>query len=253
MNIATPVFAGNWKLNNGPTATRAFFRDFLPRLPEPASGTVVICPPALSLTAAVTAIGDRRDIVLGVQNIHWQPEGAFTGEISAPLARDTGASLVLVGHSERRHIFGETDEESRSKVRAALDAGMIAVLCVGETLVEREAGRAFQMVEQQLAVGMESVTSGELDHFLVAYEPVWAIGTGRTASPADASDMHGQIRDRLEATFGPSAADIPILYGGSVKPDNAGDLLRAPGIGGLLIGGASLDPAGFADICSLAP
>jgi triosephosphate isomerase (TIM) len=253
MNLPTPIIAGNWKLNHGPAATRDYFDTFLKEFPASESGTVVVCPPAISLTTAVHALEGRGDVLLGVQNIYWEADGAYTGETSAPLAREAGARVVLVGHSERRHVFGETNEESAKKVRSALDAGMIAVLCVGETLTERESGRAFDMVERQLEVGARPVLPADLDCFLIAYEPVWAIGTGRTASPADASEMHAKIRGWLEHEFEAPGASIPILYGGSVKPENAAALLAASAVDGLLIGGASLDPVAFAAICALRP
>lgn len=250
MNFDLPIFAGNWKLNHGIAETQAFFEEFLSRVPADHPGTIVICPPALALTTAAAAVRSRSDVLLGVQNIHWEPSGAFTGEISAPLAKDAGAGLVLAGHSERRHLFGERDEETGRKVAAALEAGLIAVLCVGETLEEREAGRAFEMVERQLLAGIESVDDSQLERLIIAYEPVWAIGTGKTASPSDASEMHEKIRAALDARWGAAGASIPILYGGSVNGGNAEQLLAAPDVDGLLIGGASLDAAGFAGICA---
>lgn len=250
MALSTPIFAGNWKLNHGVAETRAFFGEFLPRVQGRAVGTIAICPPALALTTAAEAIGGDSGILLGIQNVHSEQTGAFTGENSATMAREAGASIAIVGHSERRHIFGEQDDECGRKVRAALDADLIAVLCVGETLEERESGRAFEMVERQLLTGIAAVRPEELDRLVIAYEPVWAIGTGRTASPNDAAEMHAKIRASLGAAWGEEGAALPILYGGSVKVDNAAQLLAAPGIDGLLVGGASLDPAGFAAICS---
>lgn len=250
MNLPTPIFAGNWKLNHGVAETRDFFRRFLDRVAPSHPGTIAIFPPALALTTAAEVASGRDDILLGVQNIHWEPSGAFTGEISGVLAREAGASLVLVGHSERRHVFGETDEESGRKVRAALDAGLVPVLCVGETLEERESGQAFDRVARQIVVGTEAVRDDDLEQLVVAYEPVWAIGTGRTAAPSDASDMHQKIRETLGQRWGDAGSLRPVLYGGSVKPDNASQLLAAPGVDGLLVGGASLDPAGFAAIAA---
>lgn len=250
MALSTPIVAGNWKLNHGIAETRAFFGDFLPRVAAHTGGTIAICPPALALTTAAAVLGSDSRILLGIQNVYSELTGAYTGENSAAVAREAGAALALIGHSERRHIFGEQDDECGRKVRAALDAGLIAVLCVGETLDEREAGRAFEMVERQLVTGIAPVQATELDRLLIAYEPVWAIGTGRTASPDDAAEMHAKIRTSLAATWGDEGAALPILYGGSVKVDNAAQLLAAPGVDGLLVGGASLDPAGFAAICS---
>jgi triosephosphate isomerase (TIM) len=249
MPLATPILAGNWKMHLGPEAAREFFTDFLDAYPQTAGRTVAFFPPALSLAAAREALAGRDDVLLGVQNIHWEASGAFTGEISAPIAAEAGARLALVGHSERRHVFGETPGETGRKVRAALDAGLVPVLCVGETLEQREEGAAERVVEEQLTAGLAEA-GADAAALLVAYEPVWAIGTGRTASPADAAEMHGRIRSWLARRFGdPAGRAIPILYGGSVKPDNAASLLAASDVDGVLVGGASLDPPGFARIC----
>jgi triosephosphate isomerase (TIM) len=250
VTIRAPVIAGNWKLNLGPSAATAFVADLLPRLPADGRATIALFPPAISFAAARQALRLRPDVLLGVQNIFWEASGAFTGEISAPLAVDAGASLTLVGHSERRHIFGETDDEVRRKVVAALDAGLIPVLCVGETLAEREAGDAAEIVRRQLGAVLDALQGPDITRILIAYEPVWAIGTGRTATPNDASEMHRTIRSLIIDRI-PSDRVVPILYGGSVKPDNARDLLAATDVDGLLIGGASLDAAGFAKICTL--
>jgi triosephosphate isomerase (TIM) len=250
MTIRAPVIAGNWKLNLGPSAATAFIADLLPRLPVGGRATIALFPPAISFAAVRQALRLRPDVLLGVQNIFWEASGAFTGEISAPLAVDAGASLTLVGHSERRHIFGETDDEVRRKVAAALDAGLTPVLCVGETLAEREAGDAAEIVRRQLGAVLDALQGPDITRILIAYEPVWAIGTGRTATPNDASEMHRTIRSLIIDRI-PSDSVVPILYGGSVKPDNALDLLAATDVDGLLIGGASLDAAGFAKICTL--
>jgi len=245
-----PLIAGNWKLNHGPSKAAAYFREFLPRLPAELAGSVAFFPPSLTLAAAKTALQDRPDVALGVQNVYWEATGAFTGEISSPIAVEAGATLVLVGHSERRHVFGETDEETSFKFDAALKAGLTPILCVGETLEQRENGEAVAVVERQL----EAVVGGSQEiaiSFALAYEPVWAIGTGKTASVADASEMHAHLRRSLVTTFGDQGKDIRILYGGSVKPDNAADLLAASDVNGLLVGGASLDPKGFAIICGM--
>jgi triosephosphate isomerase len=251
MPLARPVLAGNWKMNKGPTETVAFFAEFLDAWTPRADRTVVFFPPALSLAAAADAVQERPDVLLGVQNVHWERTGAFTGEVSAPMAADAGARLVLVGHSERRHVFGETDGETASKVRAVLDAGLAAVLCVGETLDERRAGQAEAVVRRQLDAVLPLVREEEVERFVLAYEPVWAIGTGETASPADAGAMHRVCREALAQAFGAGAAEgVPVLYGGSVKPDNAASLLAEPGVDGVLVGGASLDPSGFTAICA---
>ncbi len=251
MHLRRPVIAGNWKMHHTPAESRAYFRDFLPLLPEDLELTVALFPPALSFAAAVESIELRPDILLGVQNVFWEENGAFTGEISVGMAAGAGARLVLVGHSERRHVFGETGEDTSRKVLAALSAGLTPILCVGEKLDEREAGQAREVVERQLAEGYASLDAAQAVGLMIAYEPVWAIGTGKTASPADAEEMHGAIRSWLSEQVGASpAAATPILYGGSVKPENAGDLLRTGDVDGVLVGGASLDPSEFARICS---
>ena len=251
--LRTPVLAGNWKMHKGPSETAAFFRDFLAAWQPHDDRSVVFFPPAVSLAAARDAVAERPDVRLGVQNVYWEAKGAFTGEVSAPIAADAGAALVLVGHSERRHVFGETPAETANKVRAVLDAGLVPVLCVGEKIDERRAGRASEVTLGQLDAGLESVAETETESLVIAYEPVWAIGTGETASPDDAAEMHLAIRERLRERFPRERADrIPILYGGSVKPDNAAELMARENVDGVLVGGASLDPAGFAAICAAA-
>lgn len=251
--IRTPVIAGNWKLNKGPTAAREFCEKFSTLAPERDDRTLILIPPAISLTTVVEELGERDDLLYGVQNIYWQPEGAFTGEISAPLARDAGARVVLIGHSERRHVFGETNEETRLKVRAALEAGLTPIICVGETREEREAGKVEETIVGQLEAALARLDKEQIAGCLIAYEPVWAIGTGINATPEDAADAHRILRQRLAELIGTrDAAGVPILYGGSVKADNAADLVAAQDVDGLLVGGASLDPASFAAIAEAA-
>lgn len=245
-----PVLAGNWKMNHGPSETARFFADFLAMHQPSDDRTVLFFPPALSFAAAREAIQGRPDVRLGVQNVHWEKSGAFTGELSVAMAADAGAEFVLVGHSERRHVFGETSEETARKVRAVLDGGLIPVLCVGETIEERRAERAEAVVAEQLAPVLACLGPTEIAELVVAYEPVWAIGTGMTATPQDASAMHRAVREQLAAVFGERAAEaVPVLYGGSVKPDNAAELMSQPGVDGVLVGGASLDAQGFSVIC----
>ena len=243
-----PVFAANWKMNHGPTDARAFLRTFLVHYSRRTDRTVAFFPPALTLHAVTEALRDRSDILVGVQNIHWEPKGAFTGELSAPIARDAGARLVLVGHSERRHIFGETDEQTGLKCAAVAGAGLTPVLCVGEKLDERERGEAEGVVVRQLRAGFARLQPAQIATALVAYEPVWAIGTGKTASPKDASTMHGVVRDVLKDLAGDKAAHIPVLYGGSVSRGNVAELIHAPEVDGVLVGGASLDADGWVTI-----
>jgi triosephosphate isomerase len=246
--LRKPVFAANWKMNHGPTDARAFLRTFLVHYSRRTDRTVAFFPPALTLHAVTEALRDRSDVLAGVQNIHWEPKGAFTGELSAPIARDAGARLVLVGHSERRHIFGETDEQTGLKCAAVVGAGLTPVLCVGEKLDERERGEAEGVVVRQLRAGFAKLQPAQIATALVAYEPVWAIGTGRTASPKDASTMHGVVRDVLKELAGDKAAHIPVLYGGSVSRGNVAELIHAPEVDGVLVGGASLDADGWATI-----
>jgi triosephosphate isomerase len=248
----TPVIAGNWKMNKGPEAAREFVADFTARYAPVDSQTVILIPPAVSLAVVSWAVGSRRDISLGIQNIYWEPDGAFTGETSAAMAKEAGASFALVGHSERRHIFGETDADVQRKVGAALRAGLTPIICVGETLDQRRAGQVEDVIASQLASAIAGLTGNQAFAFLVAYEPVWAIGTGVTATPADASEAQGVLRSLLKQQLGSAGAAVPILYGGSVKPDNSGALLAAQNVNGLLIGGASLAAAGFATICRTA-
>ena len=244
----TPVIAGNWKMFKGPTAARAFFDQFTALHAPSADRTVVFFPPAPTLPAAAEALQARPDIGIGVQNIHWESEGAFTGETSAEIARDAGARYALIGHSERRHLFGETDEEVGRKVGAAIRAGLTPIICVGETLTERRAEKVAEVITRQLDAAMAGVPAGYSGALMIAYEPVWAIGTGVTATPADASAAHQLLQERLIRRW--EMRGVPILYGGSVKPENAGDLLAADGVAGLLVGGASLDPHGFAKIAA---
>lgn len=243
-----PIYAANWKMNLGPTEARAFVRAFLAHAPRGDGRSLVFFPPAVTLPSVVEALRDRPDILVGVQNIHHEASGAFTGETSAGMARDAGARLALVGHSERRHVFGETDEQTAKKVALALQAGLTPMLCVGETLDEREAGRTEQVVVRQLEAGLGALQPGQVGQLLIAYEPVWAIGTGRTATPEDASQVHAAIRAALRGRAGDKAAVMPILYGGSVNRGNAKLLLAAPDVDGLLVGGASLDPGNWAAI-----
>ncbi|MGH7637378.1 MAG: triose-phosphate isomerase [Gemmatimonadaceae bacterium] len=247
-----PVLAANWKMNTGPTEARAFMAAFLATYTRKPDRTIALFPPALSLAVVSAALTSRKDILLGVQNIHSEPKGAFTGENSASMARDAGARLVLVGHSERRHVFGETDEATAKKCAVAFAHSLTPMLCVGEKIEQREAGQTEEVVLRQLRAGLSQVPKDSLGNVLVAYEPVWAIGTGRTATPADASAVHVVIRQEMARITGSreAAASIPVLYGGSVNRDNARALLDAPEVDGLLVGGASLDAASWTAIAS---
>jgi len=243
-----PVIAGNWKMNK--TVAEAI--DFISRLrnalaapPEP---EVIIAPPFTALHA-VREVLRGSPICLAAQNLHEAEKGAFTGEISGEMIREAGCAYVIIGHSERRTLFGEGDERVHRKLRAALSAGLKPIFCIGETLQEREEGRMQNVVERQLKEGLNNLTAGDISRFLVAYEPVWAIGTGRTATPAQAEEVHRLIREWIAGRYGnEQAAEIAILYGGSVTPKNIVDLMRQPDINGALVGGASLDVASFVQL-----
>lgn len=234
------IFAGNWKMNHGPADATQFLREFLPYYHRMQDRTVILFPPALTLAAVVAGLKERPDIQVGVQNIHSEDKGAFTGENSAPIARAAGAKYALIGHSERRHVFGETDDQVRAKVAAAFRAGLIPVLCVGETLAQREAGETESVVLHQVRSGIEGLDSAQVGQMLIAYEPVWAIGTGKNATPKDANSVHAVIKAELRQLHGPSPG-VPVLYGGSVNQANVRGLVSEEHVDGALVGGASLD------------
>jgi triosephosphate isomerase len=236
------IFAANWKMNVGPEEARAFATRFLAGFSPRPSVQYWFFPTAVSLQSTAAAFAGQPAIAVGVQDLHWEPKGAFTGATSAQLARSAGATLALVGHSERRHVFGETDGDTARKVKASLGAGLTPLLCVGETLAEREGGITETVVLRQLEAAIAGLSRGELAAVVVAYEPVWAIGTGRTATPTDASAVHRALRGALRAKAHPAPR---ILYGGSVNDGNAAALLAEPEIDGVLVGGASLDPDGW--------
>jgi len=240
------IFAANWKMHIAPAEVRSFAAAFLAQNAPSEGRTLWFFPSTVSIEAATTAFGGRPDIRIGAQDVHWEPKGAFTGATSIPLAQGAGATGALVGHSERRHVFGETDEETGRKVRAILATGLTAMLCVGEKLAERESGQTEAVCLRQLRAGLSGVGQDQWEKIVIAYEPVWAIGTGKNASPGDAATVHSAIRaelGRLGAT-----GRRPVLYGGSVNQANIGQLLAEPEINGVLVGGASLDPVGWARI-----
>lgn len=240
--------AGNWKMYKTPAETCHFFEKFRPLVAGSTHCDIVICPPFIDLDEAVEAIRGSR-IEIGAQNLSWAKEGAFTGEVSGPMLRTVGCRWVLVAHSERRQYFGETNETASKKIHAALEAGLTPIYCVGETLQEREAGDTYRVLETQFGSGLASLTFEQFHKISLAYEPVWAIGTGKVATPEIAEEAHAFIREQARNKFGASAAsDCRILYGGSVKPDNIQGLMKQSDIDGTLVGGASLDPASFAAI-----
>jgi len=205
---------------------------------------VVLAPPFTAL-ASVSAEIENSSLILAAQNVHWEAKGAFTGEISLPMLEDLGCQMAIIGHSERRQHFGETDSTVNSRVRAVMNSSFQAIVCIGETLADRESGTHHSIVAQQLAGGLDGLTGQNLLRIILAYEPVWAIGTGRTASPETAQSMHSFIRDWLSEKFGSNAQKIRILYGGSVKPDNIDALMQQPDIDGALVGGACLEAESF--------
>lgn len=246
------LFAANWKMHHGPDAARALAQAVLEGAKPLPDRLLLFFPPAVSLPAVADAVRGRADAAVGAQNIHWEPKGAFTGELSAPLAADAGATWTLVGHSERRHKFGETDDETGLKVRAALAAGLRPMLCVGETLRQRQNGEKENVVKRQLEAGIGGLDAGALSGIAIAYEPVWAIGTGVNATPTDAAAMHRTIRDWL-ARRGVPRSGCAVLYGGSVSPDNAASLLAERELDGVLVGGASLTAESWLRIVGTAP
>ncbi len=242
------LIAANWKMYKTPEQTRAFFSEFLPLVWEHKRDEIVICPPFLDIAAAVEAAKDSH-VQIGAQNMHWEKEGAFTGETSIGMIQAAGCSHVIIGHSERRQYFGENDDTVNMKLKAALDAGITPIVCVGEVLEEREAGITDDVLRRQCNIGFRGISGKRAAKLVVAYEPVWAIGTGKTATPQIAAEAHLTIRNEASKAFGKEFADnLRILYGGSVKPDNAKSLMSETEIDGALVGGASLDPKNFTAI-----
>ncbi|HZU29134.1 MAG TPA: triose-phosphate isomerase [Bryobacteraceae bacterium] len=246
--MRTPVMAGNWKMFKNVAETNAFFEKFKPLVASTTGREIVICPPFVDLPVAAWAARDS-NIDIGGQNCYWENEGAFTGEISPSMLAGAGAKWVIIAHSERRQFFGETDETAHKRIVAALAAGLKPIVCVGELLADREAGNTNSVLDRQFRGGIAGLSSDQFANIVIAYEPVWAIGTGKTATPQIAAEAHAFIRGLARTKFGPQAADaLRILYGGSVKPENAKELMAQEEIDGVLVGGASLKPDGFASI-----
>jgi triosephosphate isomerase len=246
--MRTPVIAGNWKLYKNSHEAVDLINGLIPLVKDTSGVEIIVAPVFTVLTRAAEAISGT-NILLAAQNCFWEEEGAFTGEISPKMLRDAGCSHVIIGHSERRQYFGETDETVNRKIRAALAAGLKVLFCIGETLEEREAEKTFVILKKQLAAGLAGITGELMRTIIVAYEPVWAIGTGRTATDSQAQEAHSFIRDCLAGLFeSETAATTRILYGGSVKPENVKGLMAQPDIDGALVGGASLKPESFAAI-----
>ncbi len=240
------LFAANWKMHLSPGEARTYMDRFLEVDAPRAGRSLAFFPPAVSIEAVARALVGHDHAVVGAQDVHWEPKGAFTGATSVSLARSAGAAAALVGHSERRHVFGDTDEETRRKLDAVVDGGLQVMLCVGETLDDREAGRTDATTARQLTSALDGVDPG-ID-LVIAYEPVWAIGTGRNATPDDAARAHRGIRNVLQDLG--FAGETRVLYGGSVNTGNVAALLAQRELDGVLVGGASLDPDGWAAICA---
>jgi len=242
------LIAANWKMYKTPDQTRAFFSDFLPMVRDHQRDEIVVCPPCIDLQTAVES-AKGSNVAVGAQNVHWEKEGAFTGEISCAMLLAVGCTHVIIGHSERRQYFGETDDTVNARLKSALQAGLTPIVCVGEVLQEREAGLTEDVLRRQCTRAFYTLSGQKAAKMVVAYEPVWAIGTGKTATPQLAADAHALIRGEAAEAFGdPFAEALRILYGGSVKPENAKALMSEPDIDGALVGGASLDPKSFAAI-----
>lgn len=242
------MLAANWKMNKTPDDTIEYFREFLPLVAGHDRDEIVVCPPYTDVHAAIQAVKGSK-VAIGVQNVHWKADGAYTGEISAGMLTCLGVTHVIVGHSERRQYFGETDDTVNLRLKTALEAGLTAICCVGEVLEEREAGLTDDVLRRQCVRAFHAISSKKAAKLVVAYEPVWAIGTGKTATPEIAAESHAVIRGEAAEVFGEAfAAKLRILYGGSVKPDNVSELMAQEEIDGALVGGASLDPKSFAAI-----
>ena len=242
------IYAANWKMHHGPAAGRDLVRSVLGRVRPKEGRTLLFFPPAVTLPEVAAEVAGRADCAAGIQNIYFEPKGAFTGEVSAPIAAEAGAKWCLVGHSERRHKFGETDEETGRKVRAALDAGLLPMLCVGEKLEERQAARTETVVLRQLEAGLAGLDAATVARVVIAYEPVWAIGTGVNATPRDAAAVHRTIRAWMQGHTPPHSR-VSVLYGGSVSAKNCVELLAEPELDGVLVGGASLEADSWVTIC----
>jgi len=242
------LIAANWKMYKNPAQTEEFFRAFLPLIFEHHRDEIVVCPPYIDLQAALESAKGSQ-IAIGAQDVYWKDEGAFTGEISSPMLLALGCTHVIIGHSERRQYFAETDDTVNVKLKAALEHGLTPIVCVGEVLEEREAGLTEDVLRRQCLRAFNAISAKKAAKLVIAYEPVWAIGTGKTATPQMASDAHLLIRGEAAKAFGDEfAAQLRILYGGSVKPENATALMSEEEIDGALVGGASLDPKSFAAI-----
>jgi triosephosphate isomerase (TIM) len=246
--MRTPVIAGNWKMFKTVHDAVVYTKEFRTMVKDATAIDIVVAPAFLAVHAVAEAARNS-PVAVSAQDVFWEKEGAFTGEVSAAMVREAGAEYVIVGHSERRQYFGETDQSVNRKTVAALAADLVPIVCIGETLEQRERSETMDVIDRQIKVGLDGLTGAQVSGLVLAYEPVWAIGTGRTATSQQAQEVHEHIRGRLRAWFGGDAADAcRVIYGGSVKPDNIAELIAQPDVDGALVGGASLDPRSFADI-----
>lgn len=246
--MRTPVIAGNWKLNKTPHEAIELVTELKRALADVQGVDIIVCPVSVCL-ADVNDVIQESNIALGAQNLYWEDTGAFTGEISGPIIKAAGCTYVIIGHSERRQYFGETNETVNKRIRAALNAGLTPIVCVGETLEERESDKTFDVVRDHVAGALAGFSADEVSSMIIAYEPVWAIGTGKTATPDQAQEVHKYIRDLLAELYSSEVAEaVRLQYGGSVKPDNIEELIGQPDIDGALVGGASLKGDSFAAI-----
>jgi len=246
--MRTPFIAGNWKMFKTVQETVVFVKELKSAVKDVTGVEIVVAPPFTAVHAAAEAARNT-NIGVAAQDLYWEREGAFTGEVSAAMIKEAGAEYVIIGHSERRRLFGETDAHVNRKIGAAIGAGLTPIVCIGETLEERERNETFAVLDRQIKEGLDRLTADQIAEIVVAYEPVWAIGTGRTATAAQAQEAHAHIRTRLRQWFGgPAAEQCHILYGGSVKPDNIRELIAEADVDGALVGGASLDVRGFGEI-----
>jgi triosephosphate isomerase len=248
--MRTPIIAGNWKMYKTVADTVKYVKEFRVMVKDIADVEIVIAPPFTAVHAAAEAARNS-NVIVAAQDLYWEREGAFTGEVSAQMVREAGAEYVIIGHSERRTVFGETDTAVNQKTVAAFAAGLTPIVCIGETLDQRDRNETLAVLDRQIQKGLEGLTGEQLTQLVIAYEPVWAIGTGRTATPTQAGEAHTHIRGRLRQWFGAEAAEkCHVIYGGSVKPENARDLVSQADVDGALVGGASLDIRAFFDIVS---
>jgi triosephosphate isomerase len=246
--MRTPLIAANWKMYKTVEAAVAYAKEFRSLVKDLDEVEIVLAPPFTALHGVAEALRNTNVAVAG-QDLYWEREGAFTGEVSGHMLKEAGAELVIVGHSERRRLFGDTDGNVNRKTVAAFAAGLTPIVCIGETLEERERNETFPVLDRQIKDGLDGLTGPQVAALVLAYEPVWAIGTGRVATPAQAGEAHAHIRGRLRQWFGAEAADrCHVIYGGSVKPDNVRDLMANPDVDGGLVGGASLEVRAFCDI-----